>query len=186
MIVLWDHPLSPYAQKVKIAMREKGLAFETQIPGGIGVGGAAGDFVAANPRAEVPALSDGDVAVFDSTIILEYLEDAYPDPALLPASAADRARVRMIEEPMREVDLPPRELPVLDLLADETPAATIEPRGLWIVGANGRLDLRRGADHHLILDRAANFEEPDWVLVPLSDRRRAVPLDRSALSSVLQ
>lgn len=98
MIVLWDHPLSPYAQKVKIAMREKGLAFESRIPGGIGVGGAAGDFVAANPRAEVPALTDGDVAVFDSTIILEYLEDAYPDPALLPASAADRARVRMIEE----------------------------------------------------------------------------------------
>ncbi|GJE70417.1 hypothetical protein [Methylorubrum podarium] len=95
-------------------------------------------------------------------------------------------RVRMIEEPMREVDLPPRELPVLDLLADEAPAATIEPRGLWIVGANGRLDLRRGADHHLILDRAANFEEPDWVLVPLSDRRRALPLDRSALSSVLR
>ncbi|WP_309646366.1 glutathione S-transferase family protein [Phenylobacterium sp.] len=100
MLTLYDHPLSPYAQKVKIAMREKGLAFQTLAPGGLGAGGAAGDFVTANPRAEVPALVDGDVSVFDSTIILEYLEDAYPEPPMLPAGAADRARVRMIEEVM--------------------------------------------------------------------------------------
>jgi len=100
MLTLYDHPLSPYAQKVKIAMREKGLAFETVSPGGLGAGGAAGDFVAASPRAEVPALVDGEVSVFDSTIILEYLEDAYPAPPMLPAGAADRARVRMIEEVM--------------------------------------------------------------------------------------
>ena len=100
MISLYDHPLSPYGQKVKIALREKGVAFETVSPGGLGAGGAAGDFAAANPRAEVPTLLDGDVAVFDSTVILEYLEDAYPAPALLPKSAADRARVRMIEEVM--------------------------------------------------------------------------------------
>jgi glutathione S-transferase len=100
MIILYDHPLSPYGQKVKIALREKGVAFETQSPGGLGAGGAAGDFAAANPRAEVPTLVDGAVAVFDSTVILEYLEDAYPTPPLLPKSAADRARVRTLEEVM--------------------------------------------------------------------------------------
>lgn len=100
MITLYDHPLSPYAQKVKISLREKGLAFETVAPGGLGAGGAQGDFVEASPRAEVPALVDGDVRIFDSTIILEYLDDAYPDPAMRPASPADRARVRMLEEVM--------------------------------------------------------------------------------------
>jgi glutathione S-transferase len=100
MITLYDHPLSPYAQKVRIALREKGLAFRTALPGGLGAGGAAGEFAEANPRAEVPVLIDGDVRVFDSTVILEYLEDAHPTPALLPASAADRARVRMIEDVM--------------------------------------------------------------------------------------
>ena len=99
-ITLYDHPLSPYGQKVKIAMREKGVAFETVAPGGLGSGGADGAFAKANPRAEVPTLVDGDLAVFDSTVILEYLEDAYPTPALLPAAPADRARVRMIEEVM--------------------------------------------------------------------------------------
>ncbi|TAJ69689.1 MAG: glutathione S-transferase family protein [Phenylobacterium sp.] len=100
MITLYEHPLSPYAQKVKIALREKGLAFELQQPGGLGAGGAAGDFVTASPRAEVPALVDGDVRIFDSTIILEYLDDAYPEPAMRPAGAAERARVRMLEEVM--------------------------------------------------------------------------------------
>lgn len=100
MIVLYEHPLSPYAQKVKIALREKGLAYETRLPQGMGAGGAAGEFVEANPRAEVPALVDGEVRVFDSTIILEYVEDAYPAEALRPHDPAERARVRMLEEVM--------------------------------------------------------------------------------------
>jgi len=99
-MLLYEHPLSPYAQKVKILLREKGLAFEARLPEGLGAGGARGEFIAANPRAEVPALIDGEVRVFDSTVILEYLEDAYPEPALRPVSAAERARVRMIEEVM--------------------------------------------------------------------------------------
>jgi glutathione S-transferase/RNA polymerase-associated protein len=100
VITLFDHPLSPYAQKVKISLIEKGLAYEAVLPGGLGAGGAAGDFVEANPRAEVPALVDGEVRIFDSTIILEYLDDAYPTPPMRPASPADRARVRMLEEVM--------------------------------------------------------------------------------------
>ncbi|MES2032936.1 MAG: glutathione S-transferase family protein, partial [Pseudomonadota bacterium] len=100
MILLYDHPFSPYAQKVKIALREKGLAFETAMPGGIGSGGAAGEFVDANPRAEVPALIHDGFGIFDSTIILEYIEDLQPKPALLPAAPAERARVRMLEEVM--------------------------------------------------------------------------------------
>ena len=100
MLRLYDHPFSPYAQKVKIALREKGQAFEAPLPQGIGVGGALGEFIDANPRAEVPALIDGEVRLFDSTIILEYIEDKWPTPPLLPATPAERARVRMLEEVM--------------------------------------------------------------------------------------
>src|SRR5690606_5949423 len=67
-------------------------------PDGIGAGNAQGEFIAANPRAEVPALIDGDTFIFDSTIILEYLEDRFPSPAMLPETPAARAKVRMIEE----------------------------------------------------------------------------------------
>jgi glutathione S-transferase/RNA polymerase-associated protein len=94
-VLLWEHPLSPYAQKVKIALAEKGVPFESRLPNFFGGDEA---FARTTPRLEVPTLVDDDVAVFDSTIILEYVEDRWPAPALLPGSPAERARVRMLED----------------------------------------------------------------------------------------
>jgi glutathione S-transferase/RNA polymerase-associated protein len=99
-VLLYEHPLSPYAQKVKIALREKSVPFEARLPEGIGTGVTGTGFAAANPRGEVPALIHGDMAVFDSTIILEYVEEAWPAPPMLPGSPAKNARVRMIEDVM--------------------------------------------------------------------------------------
>ena len=99
-LIIYEHPLSPYAQKVKIALDEKGVAYETRMPVAIGSGQPDPDFLKANPRGEVPALIDGDTTIFDSTIILEYVEDKWPRPAMLPASPAERARARTIEEVM--------------------------------------------------------------------------------------
>jgi glutathione S-transferase len=97
-MLLYEHPLSSYAQKVKIALREKGLAFTVETPPALGSGKADGQFAATSPRNEVPALIDGDAHIFDSTIILEYLEDKFPSPPLLPRDPAQRANARMIEE----------------------------------------------------------------------------------------
>ncbi len=99
-IVVYEHPLSPYAQKVKIALDEKGIAYETKMPVAMGTGQPDLTFLKANPRGEVPAMIDGEVSVFDSTIILEYLEDKWPTPALLPKTPAERAQARTIEEVM--------------------------------------------------------------------------------------
>lgn len=103
-VIVFDHPLSPYGQKVKIALLEKGISFEALMPDGIGTGLGVERFQAANPRGEVPVLIHGDDAisgaVFDSTIILEYIEDQWPEPALLPKGGMERARVRMLEEAM--------------------------------------------------------------------------------------
>ena len=97
-MLLYEHPLSSYAQKVKIGLREKSLVFDKETPNALGSGKAAGPFAAASPRNEVPALIDGAARLFDSTIILEYLEDKYPTPHLLPADPVMRAEARMIEE----------------------------------------------------------------------------------------
>jgi glutathione S-transferase len=94
-MILLEHPVSPYAQKVKLALYEKGIPFEAKIPNLLGDDPV---FAAANPRREVPALIDGDTRVFDSTIILEYLEEKWSEPPLLPHRPAERARVRMIED----------------------------------------------------------------------------------------
>jgi glutathione S-transferase len=100
MLKLYEHPLSAYAMKVKIALNEKGLDYETAIPDGMSMGKAGGEFVDANPRAEVPTLVDGDFSVFDSTVILEYIEEKWANPPLLPKTPVERARVRMIEDVM--------------------------------------------------------------------------------------
>jgi glutathione S-transferase len=97
---LYDHPLSPYGQKVKIALLEKGAAFEAVLPNAIGSGAVDAAFAAANPRGEVPALLDGETAIFDSSIILQYIEDKWPTPPLLPVGPAERARARMLEDVM--------------------------------------------------------------------------------------
>ena len=99
-LVLYEHPLSPYAQKCKIALCEKGVAFELKTPAAIGTGQLDADFMSASPRGEVPALIDDDFAIFDSTIILEYIEDKFPKPPLLPRDPKTRAKARMIEEAM--------------------------------------------------------------------------------------
>ena len=99
-VQLYDHPLSPYGQKVKLALLEKDIEFTSMLPDAIGTGRVDGTFSAANPRGEVPALLDGDVAIFDSTVILEYIEDKWPQPPLLPSTPFDRARVRMLEDVM--------------------------------------------------------------------------------------
>ncbi len=100
MLTLYHHPLSAFVMKVKIALHEKGLPFQAVLPNDFMMGTTQSEFIASSPRAEIPALVDGDFSLFDSTIILEYLEDKWPQPALLPVGAAERARVRMIEEVM--------------------------------------------------------------------------------------
>jgi glutathione S-transferase/RNA polymerase-associated protein len=99
-VIVYEHPLSPYAQKVKIALDEKGIAYEARMPAALGTGQVDKAFLDANPRGEVPALIDGAAALFDSTIILEYIEDKWPEPALLPPDPLGRARARTIEDVM--------------------------------------------------------------------------------------
>ena len=97
-VTLYEHPLSSYAQKVKIALREKNVAFTTRLPEGLGSGQRDPAFAALNPRLEVPVLVAGEDRIFESTIILEYIEDRWPEPALLPTQPGERAFARMTEE----------------------------------------------------------------------------------------
>lgn len=97
-LVLYASAVSSYVQKVKIVLREKGIPFTVETPEDLANNKPSGPLRSANPRVEVPVLIDGDLQVFDSTIILEYLEEKWPTPALLPKDPAARARARMIEE----------------------------------------------------------------------------------------
>ena len=97
---LYSGPLSLFTAKVRIALEEKGLAYEkVSVPWSLATRYEPHhpDVVALNPKAQVPVLVDGDLVVYDSTQIFEYLEDRYPAPPLYPRDVAGRARCRRLE-----------------------------------------------------------------------------------------
>lgn len=95
---LYDYWRSTAAYRVRIALHFKGLEFE-QIPIDLRAGGQlTEDYLAINPQGLVPYFEDGDLAISQSLAIIDYLEDVCPEPALLPADAKMRARVRAIAQ----------------------------------------------------------------------------------------
>jgi hypothetical protein len=92
--------------------------------------------------------------------------------------AERRGTVQMLEEQMRKVNVLSRDLPVLDLENHAGKTARIEPRGLWVIGANGRLDFSGGKDHYVIFDEAEKFAPPFWYMARLSDRTNLRPLSK--------
>ena len=68
------------------------------LPEDFGTGRVGTPFAAANPRREVPVLLvDDQTPIFDSPVILDYIETRFPDPPLLPPDPLGRARARMTE-----------------------------------------------------------------------------------------
>lgn len=91
MLTLYDNPFSPFARKVRMVLRFKGLTYRS-------IDALALDehdgLVDVNPRGEVPVLVDDAVTVTDSVDIVSYLEDRFPEPTVLPASPELRAKAR--------------------------------------------------------------------------------------------
>lgn len=105
----YSGPLSMFGAKVEIALREKVIDFElTMVPFDRqhGYEPKHPEVVRVNPKRQVPVLIDGDLEIFDSTQIFEYLEDKYPHPPLWPQSPAERARARQLEHRSDEVFFP--------------------------------------------------------------------------------
>ena len=95
MLKLYHNSMSSCAQKVRFVLAEKSLSWD-----GEELNLREGDqfkpeFLKINPKGLVPALVDDDQVVTESNIIIEYLEDKFPDRSLMPQNPADRARVRM-------------------------------------------------------------------------------------------
>jgi glutathione S-transferase len=106
---LFSGPLSMFGAKVQIAAHEKNIDFElVMVPFTMKEGYAPkhSEVLRINPKRQVPVLVDGDLEIFDSTQIFEYLEDIEPHPALWPGTAAARAWSRRLEHESDEVYFP--------------------------------------------------------------------------------
>lgn len=94
MIGLYHNDMSVCAQKVRLALAELGLEWESHHLKLRGDEQLRPDYLAINPKGQVPALVDDGFVVVESTVINEYLADAHVDGRLLPGDAHGRARMR--------------------------------------------------------------------------------------------
>jgi len=108
-ITLYSGPLSMFGAKVQIAALEKGLDFRlvmVEYDSQRGYNPKHPEVLRINPKQQVPVLVHGDLELFDSTQIFEYLEDLQPAPALWPGDIRQRARARRLEHESDEVYFP--------------------------------------------------------------------------------
>ncbi|MDX6479820.1 MAG: glutathione S-transferase [Gaiellaceae bacterium] len=92
-LTLYDAARCPYCARVRIALAEKGVEFETVE---VDLRNRPAWIYEKNPTGRVPVLEEDARALPESAVIMEFLEERYPEPALLPADAADRAHVRCL------------------------------------------------------------------------------------------
>jgi maleylacetoacetate isomerase len=95
---LYGYFRSSAAFRVRIALNLKRLDYETAAIHLRRNDQSRLDYLAVNPQGLVPTLDDGGRRLIQSLAIIEYLDETYPDPALLPESPEDRARVRALAE----------------------------------------------------------------------------------------
>lgn len=108
-MTLYSGPVSMFGAKAEIAVLEKGIDCPREfVPFSIATLYEPKHPVVArvNPKAQVPVLIDGDLELYDSTQIFEYLEDIHPQPPLWPREPRARARARLAELESDEVFFP--------------------------------------------------------------------------------
>lgn len=92
-LTLYDALRCPYCARVRIALAEKGVPYEAVA---IDLDDRPAWLYERNPSGKVPVLEDAGWVLPESAVINEYLEERYPEPALLPADPGERAAMRLL------------------------------------------------------------------------------------------
>jgi glutathione S-transferase len=158
VLTLYDADRCPYCARVRIVLAEKGVPYETVV---VDLDDRPAWIYEKNPLGKVPVLEEGAFVLPESVVIMEYLEERYPEPPLRPADPAERAAGRLLVERFDRLSRPyyalrrgdddarPRldaELAGLDALLSSRPFLTGREFGLadaaylpWILRAESML-----------------------------------------------
>lgn len=91
-MALFSDPLDHYSHRVRIVMCEKGVTSEIIDTDSNNL---SSEILEVSPYAELPVLVDRDVCLYDSVILMEYLDERFPHPPLLPVYPVSRAHIRL-------------------------------------------------------------------------------------------
>jgi RNA polymerase-associated protein len=92
VMTLFSSHSDPYSHAVRIVMAEKGINHETQM---VDLANKPAELQDLNPYNEVPTLVDRDLVLYESRIMMEYLDERFPHPPLMPVDPVSRARNRL-------------------------------------------------------------------------------------------
>ncbi len=96
MIRLYDYPSSPRARKVRTVLKAKQLEYDTVVIDVLKGEQKCAAYLRVNPQGKVPALVHNETVLYESSVIMEYLEDTFDEPPLLPEEPGARAHARVL------------------------------------------------------------------------------------------
>ncbi len=177
---LYTYYRSSAAYRVRIALNLKGVDY-TSVPVDLLAGEqSAPDYRGVNPQGLVPALTDDGHVISQSLAIIEYLEEEYPEPALLPQDPWRRAHARSLAYAIACDTHPLNNLSVLNFLRDEL---KVDQQGRdawyaqWVHRAFGALEASVVADPYCLGGR---ITIADVCLVPQLFNARRFAIDLAA------
>jgi glutathione S-transferase len=182
MLTLHHNAASTCSQKVRLVLAEKGLDYEAHDVDLIGGGQHDPEYVKLNPNHVVPTIVHEGAAFIESTLINEYLDDAFPDPALKPSHPAGRHAMRLWTK--RIDDLHPNAgvityaIGTRPMLAQRSPEE-IDAHVEQIPDAKRRAQRRSVIEHGV---KAPEFADAVEAFVGLLDKMESDLADRSWLA----
>ena len=93
VMTLYSGSNDPYSHRARIVLAEKSVAYEIHE---IEQGELPEDLIDLNPYNSVPTLVDRDLVLYDSRVVMEYLDERFPHPPLMPVDPVSRARTRLM------------------------------------------------------------------------------------------
>jgi glutathione S-transferase len=174
-MTIYSGPLSMFGAKVQIAAREKDLDFRLVMVAYDSVLGYMPkhtEVLRINPKGQVPVLTHGELEIFDSTQIFEYLEDVQPNPPLWPRGPTGRARARQLEHQSDEIYFPHiiRLMSLHEHLDDPVAVASIEAATAYYG------EMEKTLSTNAWLARDYSFADIAFYMAALFGERRGAPI----------
>ena len=174
MLKLYHNAVSTCSQKVRLVLAQKNLAFESHEIDLLGGGQHDPEYVKLNPNHVVPTLVRDGAVFIESSLINEYLEDAFPDVAMLPTDAAGRHAVRLWAKRLDEKTHPATG--VVTFAMGPRKALLRQPQEVREANTNAIPDPARRAARRSVLQhgvKAPEFAGALAVMIDLLDRLEA-------------